>query len=894
MTNSSFQYPKGRVMVQGYFFDQSMPESVLQNRVLSLWGNGSALYKIESGLVLLQNKAKPEFIEHCLGAPLIRQGNVLSNVWLSTIGNSDAPGIETLHLFFNGELSVVELDKQHAFDPSVWLVLDGYCEAQMDSLGDVRQPDTAVDKQEVSVREALGDAELAESNDLKNTLDRLEKMSKNAATSSGGSAGVGSLFSRLIRAFRSGSRRSPGSAQSGQSRPNYSTHPNMLPRNGLLQRIANAFSDYLMNSALAKAIGKVHAKHVQKMMDQFSDGNLEDALKNAIPLSNLQDALQAKHASLGLSGKSLHQSIRPYSSSSGSSVILEDNLLYQLRQMYEKAFKELDQQGNHKKAAFVLAELLRDIDRAVQYLEKHQQYTLAAELAEGQKLSPARIVRQWILAKEVERAMEVAVIAGCYQEAITLLQNTHPEKADDLRWHCAQLHYDAGDINAAVEIAWPIKAKRKEVVEWMKQSFHLGGDVGARHLLRLALFDGDNYQQYMIAIDQHFKNQDANIELALLDEIVKYGNKAASKRIASIAARYYLSAIAKGRLGFDRKRWNQLCQIAGDLTLRADVRGLDFNHVTEAKPDESKLVTLTFGPSHGREAVDCVSLSDGSTLVAFGEAGVELWSAKGQLTSRFSVPCHHIIVADNGNKALLLASRSGYQLVHKFDFRDRSVTHWLEADIHYWASSFDGHTWIVSHQDQVFVLDVLASEQSTLWSIKDLPGVATSIVRTPDSFSICLSDDGLFQVWVYQLPNLYLQERTPFSEHQLKRLNPAAINERGDIIDIYPEELTAFGLYDEKASTKWVSLGADNKIQQLIFLQGHTFIATSDSEMAYVDVFPVANQKVGLSSMALQFFAAQSFTIRALGDNLLLSTNTGRVVSINLVHQRIDVDFTLN
>lgn len=895
MTINRFKYPKGRVLAGGYFFDSSISKPILQSRVLALWKDGAKLYKFDFGFILLRKDLRPEFVENCLGAPLLKLNGRLSNVLLDSVPDFQrAQSSTVVYLALNGELRMVDLASDCCFDPAQWLDIGSYSEEVTDTLGEVNRPDIAAEKKEVSVREALGSTELQESSNLKKTLDRLEKISTREEASSGSGAGIRSLFSRLKRAFQSGAANSSRGGKNGGARPEYNPYSDQSLSQGIFRRIANAFSQYLMSSALAKAIGKAHAKHVQKMMDQFSDGNIDDALKNAIPLNNLQDALEAKNISLTLGGRSLPQSIQPYSSSASSTVLLEDNLLYQLRQMYEHAFKALDQQGNYNKAAFVLAELLRDTDRAVQYLEKHKQHKLAAELAEGQKLDPPRIVRQWVLAKDIKRAMEVAVIAGCYQEAITLLQNGHPEKADDLRWHCATLHFQAGDINTAVDIAWPIEEKRNDVIEWMKQSFSLGGDVGARHLLRLALFDNENHESYLKAIDQQFRDDVHIVGLALLDEIVKHGNKEPNKRIASIAARYYLGSVAKGKFDFDRKRWNQLCMIAGDLTLRADVRGLDLNRFEGNTGSESKLVTLSFPPSYGRDACDCVSLIGGKKLVAFGESGVELWNAKGELVSRFSAPCHNIIVSDNGAKALLLANRAGYQVVHQFDLRGRSVSYWLDLDIHRWTSSFDGHTWLVSHEDRVFILDVLSSEQTTLWSIKELPGFVSSIVRTKHSFSVCLSAEEKFEVWVYELPNLYLQERSPHAIEQLEGFNPAAINEYGEIVGISPEQGNAFGLFDKQGSMDWVTLGAENEIQGVVYFGGYIFVATADTEIAYIDVFPVSKKRVQPSSLSLNFEAAQKLSIRPSGDNLLVHSDAGRLVSINLKRQLIDVDFTLN
>lgn len=893
MRSLNFRHPKGRVLAQGFFFDLLIPENTLKQRVLDLWENNSKFYKFEFGYVLLQKKPTPEFVESCLGAPLIGQENILSNVLLDTTSESaTVPEAVSVCLAVNGELKLIELTNDTLCDPSLWLDLDHYNEVITDTLGEIRKPDVVADKKDVSVREALGDPQLKESTDLKKTLDRLGEISRSEASEPNTSGvGLSNLFSRLKRAFSS--NRSNG-AGNGQGRPNYNPVGEQSGSGGIFKKIANAFTHYLMTSALAKAIGKAHAKHVQNMMDQFSDGNFEDALRNAIPLSNMQDALEAKNYSLRLGGQSLPQSIRPYSQSGGSSVLLEDNLLYQMRQMYEQAFRALDQQGNYKKAAFVLAELLRETDRAVQYLEKHKEYKLAAELAEGQKLTPSRIVRQWVLAKDVKRAMEVAVIAACYQEAITLLQSSHPKEADDLRWHCANLHFRAGDIKAAVDIAWPIKEKRVEAIEWMKQSFRLGGEVGIQHLLRLALFDPDNYASYITHIDQQFQSESFREGLALIDEIISYGNEKPNKRIASIAARYYLSTVAQGSLKFDRKRWNQLCMIAGDLTLRADVRGLDLNQFEGISKEKETLTNLTFSSTHGRQAEDCVLLVGGKKLIAFGESGVELWSSKGELLSRFSIPCHRIVVSDSSNTALLIANRSGYQIVNQFDLKSRSVNYWLDLDIHQWASSFDGHSWIVSNNDTVFVLDVLASEQSTLWSVKELPGLVTNIVRTENSFSVCLSAEEQFQIWVYELPNLYLQERSPHSTEQLENFLPAAVNEKGIIVGIYPEQGNAFGLFEKTGSVDWITLGVENDIQTIDYIGELIFVTSADDEMAYADVFPVQNRKIQASSLSLNFEGAKNLTTRSDGTNAVIHSNDGRVVTVNLADRYVDSDFVLN
>ena len=104
----------------------------------------------------------------------------------------------------------------------------------------------------------------------------------------------------------------------------------------------------------------------------------------------------------------------------------------------------------------------------------------------------------------------------------------------------------------------------------------------------------------------------------------------------------------------------------------------------------------------------------GKILIAFGESGVELWNSKGKLISHYAIACNKIVISDHKTKAILISTLSGYQVVHQFDLKAKSVNYWLDLDFHQWADNYDGNLWIVSNDNSIYILDVHSANQSTL------------------------------------------------------------------------------------------------------------------------------------------------------------------------------------
>src|SRR5438270_1799545 len=148
-------------------------------------------------------------------------------------------------------------------------------------------------------------------------------------------------------------------------------------------------------SRLSRAVGRRHAAYIRKMQEMFETGDLDSALRHAIPL-----AAEAGPRRLPLRAFSPRAdlNIRPERSRPWSVAEISPDLHGELRRLYREAFHRLEGQERIEEAAFLLAEVLHDHEEAVAFLERHGRLRLAAEMAEARDLAPGLVVRQWFLA----------------------------------------------------------------------------------------------------------------------------------------------------------------------------------------------------------------------------------------------------------------------------------------------------------------------------------------------------------------------------------------------------------------------------------------------------------------------------------------------------------------
>src|SRR3989338_444739 len=251
------------------------------------------------------------------------------------------------------------------------------------------------------------------------------------------------------------------------------------PWRNWLASLANA-------TRLSKALGWRQALYMRRVLAMFERGDIDEALRHAIPLGGeLGDLGQAfgtpgRRASLALG----------QTRGGTSSISFNGNFDQYLRALYRANFEKLDRAGRIDEAVFVLAELLNDKQEALDYLEKHQRFQQAASLALAWDRPAAIIVRLHCLAGDWERAIHVARRDNAFAEALPMLQDKWPEAASRLRLEWAEMLGARGEWLEAVEVVWNLPQERERASQWLRHAASAGGGllsrVPVKHTMRLA------------------------------------------------------------------------------------------------------------------------------------------------------------------------------------------------------------------------------------------------------------------------------------------------------------------------------------------------------------------------------------------------------------------------
>jgi hypothetical protein len=600
-----------------------------------------------------------------------------------------------------------------------------------------------------------------------------------------------SLLSRLLSALFGSSGASEGGAPSASPSGSAGTAPPQAPAKppgpGLLSRLSELL---LRNPLFRQLLGQRKAEYVRRLFDMFEEGNLDEALRYAIPLDSGAMTEDARVA-LGLPGPREKLTIQTGRGGAASVFGGGEEIYRALRGRYRDAFQRLEREGRIDEAAFVLAELLGAHEEAVSFLERHGRFKLAAELAEGRNLAPGLVVRQWFLAKDLARASAIARRTGAFADAVVRLQGTHPQEARELRWLWAETLAESGDWARAVQAVWPLHDDPKVLErtrEWVARGVECGGASGAR-LLAL----------WATALPGGLEAARAPLR-ALLDDdaperaaerfafaLTLAGERASPGRTAlvvpTVRALVRDLSAHRGRATVDFI--TRLLNDAPDGTLRADLPPLAgrTHRPWREDPTVSELRATARVSDEGAFPLhDAVALPDGRVLLALGEAGARLLAADGRTLAHFDVPAFALVPSLHGDRALALAPRGEVRRLSRLDLVRRRASAWCDARLDAWAPTYDGSVWFAAAERTVMMVDALAPELRALWRVTDVPGVA-ALAADAGRLSFLTHE---LERWVYDLaqgPTLrvrtsLLSQTEPF---QLYALRSASLTPDGEV-----------------------------------------------------------------------------------------------------------------
>ncbi|MCK6550133.1 hypothetical protein L6R52_30135, partial [Myxococcota bacterium] len=536
------------------------------------------------------------------------------------------------------------------------------------------------------------------------------------------------------------------------------------PWDRLRARLVEVARRWMWRSRLDTFVGRRQADYLASMMSMFDRGDLGDALRHAIPLG---DVPGTPTPSLGAGLPTPRTDLRVTSGgAAGASILVGDSLHQTLEAMYRRAFERLDREGRHEEAAFVLAELLRSSDEAAQYLERRGQVELAARLAEARELLPGLVVRLWILAGDVERAVRIARRTGAFIDAITRLERTHRERAAELRSAWAERLADAGDYARAVDVIWPLVAERTRALAWMHEAIALGGPAGARMLLRAAIVD-DARRDELLHTGLRLLEDEAEETLedraAFVGALLAEREDETTARLARPAVRSALrDANAWGR-PITPADLGKLVARTGDAVLRADLPVLPARgrRVAFGDPEHPSTFTLRAEDSGSTRVFDVAPLPGGRMLVALGEAGVRLVTRDGRTAAHFDLPARHLVPSDHGRRVITSIERGPVTSLGRIDLVRTRATPWCELPITAWARDFDGASWFVAtrapgaKEDTLVELDATSAKVEASWQLA--VSRVDAIARSERAVAALCGAER----WQWSLPGPTLRRRGP-------------------------------------------------------------------------------------------------------------------------------------
>ncbi|MCI0487186.1 MAG: hypothetical protein L0229_11365 [Blastocatellia bacterium] len=773
-----------------------------RRRILSLWVPGARVYRVDDLLIVRLPDPHHIACDRAPGLPLVASGQaLLAAPFAANELEAIAAPHDSIVLVRGGAAIAHQLSDSQIENPESWLEVDLFEIAETASLGArPAGPRVVAEPEPFDARARMKGVppEAQEAREIFSSIRREEAQTETAA--------AGAEINRAIRvriaksleklaSFFERKWRKVGQKSRGATVAR--THSGRLPVTQSEPSFAEAFSArmrrlaarLLLKTRLAGVIGRRQSQYFMRLIDMFESGNLDEALRHAIPLGGLAES-KLFSPSFGVPGPRAGLTISPTETRSRSSIVVGDDLMSEIRQLYRSSFERLEAQGRIEEAAFVLAELLHSNEEAVAFLERHGRLRLAAEMAEARGLPPGLIVRQWFLAGDRERAIHIARRTKSFADAVIRLERTDKKQAEVLRLLWAASLADAGDYVAAVEAAWPVEGARTLALTWMEKAIEIGGAGGARMLARKLALVPESFPDIRLsalALLEDGSPENAPARMAFADTLSREEKTAQSKTLARAAARACLRDANLSPARTPSSLLRRLIEFSGDASLRADA---PVSSGSPERPLHSRSDALQVELSASDVGIlpvsDLAYLPDGRVVVALGEAGARLLARDGRTLAHFDQPAHRLVISDHGDRAIALAPRGEVWKLARIDFLSRKAEEWCEARIDNFASDYDGSLWFMGAKRDFYIIDATARRFDALWRVPDLypEDSIFCVARSQSSCRILTFDRGA-EEWHYELPLMKLRSRNPvrFPENSLMASTRLAISAEGLIAD---------------------------------------------------------------------------------------------------------------
>jgi len=687
---------RGSVLARGYWIDPTLPDA--RRRVIERWTPGAELRAVPGdggapGGWLLLVAAPERVLAPPPGLVVAENGgglSALSNV-AARPGEVVLPAGGVTHRF--------ELAKLEPVDPSAWVTLDLEV-VHTTALGPPPAPPQA--PRVVTPRAVFGRPEL--SPEQRALLVSLREPPPpppppNMAARLAWLVGLGPLAKRGAPPPRG-----PGAPNVVQPRDGAPSLP--APRGPVRD-----FLERLLAPLWTPVAQAANDALFERLGGLFDEGKLDEALRWAIPLGDGSGETLGPSTSLPTPRASLQ--LGTGRGGPSRTVSATPSYFEQLRAQYRRAYEALLAEGRIDEAVFVLAELLGQRQEAVDLLEKHGRFGVAADLAEAAGLPPERVVRLLCRAGRTGDAILVARRAGAFQAAVTELKKVDPALATDLRWAWAEHLASRGDSAGACTVAWEEPALRPRTVPWLDAAITSNTPAGARllgHLLRQTetTFEIVRPRVEALLLGEGFERVRMRRELA---EGLSHAGPHGRILLRPVLRRLVADSAATPQLV--PADWLRAALARADEpAFVADIP------VIPPAPRPSGLETVEIGAGdRGLGPVsDLLLLPDGGVLVALGELGAVLYGPRGRVRARFDEPVHALVPIEGTRRAIGVGTRRwGARLCQVECGAEPAAAHWHDGRYTCWEAQSDGSLFFVGTAEGVLALDALDAGARALW-----------------------------------------------------------------------------------------------------------------------------------------------------------------------------------
>lgn len=539
------------------------------------------------------------------------------------------------------------------------------------------------------------------------------------------------------------------------------------------------------------AADKQAADYLSKLTKMFESGDLDNALRHAISLGGRGGAAMGGLGSLlfpllgNLTPNSDFRINLNFPAMGRMMFGFGDDTELRLEKLYREAFEKLDAQDKIKEAAYLLAELLKDTESAVAYLERNGYFREAAELAEGRGLPIPRQVRQWFLANEPDRALSIVKREGAFSDALAMLEKDHPLQAEQLRLIWAMTLAEAGQYARAVEVIWPLDQGSNLAAKWLELAVDAGGEDGARALVRAVTLLPERFHLWKDKLLDLLASEDFQGVMTkefLAQELMKVRHSPEQRVMIHLLQRQLLldygAGLAASRAPASKEPL-ALLQYAGDRVLRSDVPPIPGQkqspfRLCPDRPQNAEFQLTGTLPIH-----DIMAIGNRRYLLALGEAGLAFVNSDGKVLLRHDFPASELVPSEDGGVALAISKDSGYLSIARIDCQRRIVRPWKDSFLDCWAKTHNGLFWLVCRENRAMAINLADSSFKPLWEVSDPAGRLVNIAwierqavligeRSEGEGSVywCLPYVGGRRViWINALEgNLTLSQRIPYGE----------------------------------------------------------------------------------------------------------------------------------